>query len=266
MKIFVINLKSATFRRTRMQNLLDALECQFEFIDAVIGASLPSDVLTQQKLGLNSKLTKPELGAMLSHISVWKKIVNENIHQALILEDDVHFSHSFKQVLAQVNIPADTVALFRLETMFASVNVAREPHQTIDNIHIHKIFSNHAGSAGYIINKKTAAFLLAQTHLLTEAIDTEMFDPTRSNLNMAEVFQCVPAVIMQDMFLPEAEQNTQLTSAISNNRQDTIEGLIGKESRYLKALKKLVRPIKLKIYSLMLRPKNKTRIVVTFEQ
>lgn len=46
---------------------------------------------------VNISLTKQETAVALSHIKLWEKIVNENIENALILEDDVYFENDFSK-------------------------------------------------------------------------------------------------------------------------------------------------------------------------
>ena len=43
----------------------------------------------------NIYMTKQEIAVTLSHIEVWKKMKEENIEYALILEDDVYFTNKF---------------------------------------------------------------------------------------------------------------------------------------------------------------------------
>jgi len=266
MKTFVVSLKKSVYRRQRMQKILDDINCDFEFYDAVDGSILANNVLEIENLSPKSKLTKPEIGATLSHIGLWKKMLSENINTALILEDDIHLGESFQKIIDTIDFPSDTLTIFRLETMFASLNIEKTYHQKIGNIQIHKIFSNHAGSAGYIINKKTAKHLLKQTNLLVEAIDTELFDPTRTSLNMPTIYQCIPGVVLQDKCLPQAQQNPELTSVINDNRQDKIDGIIDNQSNLRKKIKNFGRPLYLKLYSLMLYPKNKVRVQIAFEK
>lgn len=51
---------------------------------------------------VNIKMTKQERAVALSHISIWEKIVNENIETALILEDDVFFENDFSKKINRI--------------------------------------------------------------------------------------------------------------------------------------------------------------------
>jgi GR25 family glycosyltransferase involved in LPS biosynthesis len=48
---------------------------------------------------ISIKLNKQEIAIALSHITIWEKIINENIQNALILEDDVYFENGFPNKL-----------------------------------------------------------------------------------------------------------------------------------------------------------------------
>ena len=93
MKIFVINLKSATEKRETMKNTLNQYTNDYIFFDAINGKELKN---SEYKINLNwmnpydnTHTTYGEVGCTLSHYTLWKKMVDENIEQALILEDDI---------------------------------------------------------------------------------------------------------------------------------------------------------------------------------
>lgn len=78
----------------------------------------------------------------------------------LILENDVHFASSFKSFFQKIKALPDSIRIFRLKTMLARVEIAREIQQTVEQKYqFHQLCSNHAGSAAYILNNKTAKFL-----------------------------------------------------------------------------------------------------------
>ncbi len=83
-----------------MINLCDKYGLKYSFIHAVDGSQLDDKEINQivdHKLSLKKlkkKLVREEIGCLLSHLSIYKKIINENIEISLILEDDVNFNHS----------------------------------------------------------------------------------------------------------------------------------------------------------------------------
>jgi len=112
--IFIINLKKDTQKKLHMQELCAKYGLQPEFIEAVDGKSLTvedmaktySNALAIEKLG--RELSKGEIGCALSHKNVYKKMIDENIEMALILEDDVDFDNKLVKSLREINkLPYD---------------------------------------------------------------------------------------------------------------------------------------------------------------
>jgi glycosyl transferase family 25 len=104
---FVINLPSEIYRKNHMKELLSTLDLSFSFFEACNGdhiqfvkTVISDKVLLLQhdndnyfydlNLRLNgTKLTKGELGCAISHIQLYKKLVNDTTNELyLIFEDD----------------------------------------------------------------------------------------------------------------------------------------------------------------------------------
>lgn len=88
--IFVISLQDCSRRRANISKYLDELSLPFEFIDAIDGRQGLSDE-HQDKINRNIKdgaLSDVEYACALSHMKTYKKIVEDCIPYALILEDD----------------------------------------------------------------------------------------------------------------------------------------------------------------------------------
>ena len=104
MKIFVINLSSATEKRETMKNTLDQYTKEYIFFEAIDGKNVKD---TEYTINLdwfnpcgNNHTTCGEIGCALSHYSIWKMMIDENIEQALILEDDVIFHCDFETLFS----------------------------------------------------------------------------------------------------------------------------------------------------------------------
>lgn len=108
MKTFIISLKQETARRQSIENRLNATNItDFSFIDAVYGITdlhkfnfkvMPDwvDPMLKRKINVN------EIGCFLSHYSIWKQIIDNNIDVALILEDDCVFNDDFNTKLTEI--------------------------------------------------------------------------------------------------------------------------------------------------------------------
>jgi len=89
--IFVISLARAPDRRDAISKHLTSLGLKFEVIDATDGIKLSQE----EQLGLLApgvKYVPGVIGCYLSHIGVYKKIIDENITVALVLEDDARLN------------------------------------------------------------------------------------------------------------------------------------------------------------------------------
>ncbi len=92
--IFVISLTDANERRARISEQLSALSIPFEFVDAIDGRSrLPAEyesmvdragTLVQERRAMSDA----EYACALSHMSVYKRILDQNLPGAIVLEDD----------------------------------------------------------------------------------------------------------------------------------------------------------------------------------
>ena len=95
---FVINLVHAVKRRAHMEEQLQAQGIQAEFIDAVNGRQMSE---TERQSHLNSekmkdigwKLSPAEIGCALSHLKVYKLMVERQLPYAIILEDDIELKN-----------------------------------------------------------------------------------------------------------------------------------------------------------------------------
>ena len=107
MKTFVINLERSVVRRASIQQQLDSQGIAFEFIKAVDGSLLTDEYLATvcnfEELAKRPYLQlKGVYGCLLSHYSIYEKIVADNIPYALILEDDVIIQPGMRAVLIEI--------------------------------------------------------------------------------------------------------------------------------------------------------------------
>jgi len=106
-KVYVINLDSRT---DRWKSLVEAEPSLIsaERISAVDGRKLS---LTPEMYQLfrsnNFQWKKSVMGCMLSHVSVWKRILQEKGDSFLILEDDVRFEPGWREQWNCVDVPKD---------------------------------------------------------------------------------------------------------------------------------------------------------------
>lgn len=106
-KIYIINLKRHTERKSRVIEELEGAGLHnYEFINAISGDDLPdtselisSGVLSKTFIDPNGILTKNIIACALSHKLAYKKMLEDGVQRALILEDDVLIDKSFVEIL-----------------------------------------------------------------------------------------------------------------------------------------------------------------------
>ncbi|EMI5492228.1 glycosyltransferase family 25 protein [Providencia stuartii] len=166
MNTFIINLPECTERRMVMQSQLEKTHLSYEIINAVRGTGLSNKEIQSLVYDYpNCKLTKGEIGCALSHLSVYKIMIEKNISHALVLEDDT---------IIPVDI-ADTLNKIKKidNQKKANVYLLSRVHSYIENKKLKSnIYSayNALGTHAYVINRKAAEnMILAQTPIFYEA-------------------------------------------------------------------------------------------------
>ncbi len=157
MKTFIVNLKKSFERRQKMEAQLDVLGLSAEFIEAIDGRLMPEDELKTVTADVNYAFLPGEIGCALSHQKIYKRMINENIDHALILEDDVILGNDFKNVIDHVSIPDDQPVVILLSRSNKFFDNALKP--ICPGFSLHKTL--HATTAhSYILNNKAANSLL----------------------------------------------------------------------------------------------------------
>ncbi|MGE5027459.1 MAG: glycosyltransferase family 25 protein [Betaproteobacteria bacterium] len=107
-RIYVINLARHPERRDFMKAQLDALGLKFERVDAIDGQRLnEEEIAKNHDVGLAHKITgrslsRGEIGCALSHLSIYRKMVEQRIPYAIIFEDDALLSSQFPTILERM--------------------------------------------------------------------------------------------------------------------------------------------------------------------
>lgn len=87
MKTYIINLKNSIDRRNHIEKQLRQNNIPYEIVEAVDGRLIPEKELNRIREE-NPEQLPTEVGCMLSHLKVYRRIVDSGEPYALILEDD----------------------------------------------------------------------------------------------------------------------------------------------------------------------------------
>lgn len=143
-----------------MQNLLKDIPIDYEFFPAVYGKSITNiEQFYDSKLAekrAKRQLNVGEIGCALSHKAIYKKMIDENISQALILEDDISFLPNFFEVytaMSQFNVGNKVVLLG---------TTAKKPMKKVwkknlfNSYSMYLVLNSYGGTYGYIIGLDAA--------------------------------------------------------------------------------------------------------------
>ncbi|EQC1409824.1 glycosyltransferase family 25 protein [Providencia rettgeri] len=220
MIVFIINLKESSERRLKMQAQLDKTELKYEFINAVNGKDLSDAELKEIVYDYpNCMLTKGEIGCALSHLSIYKKMVNENIEQALVLEDDAVLPHNIEDIISKIKLldSKRSPNIFLLSKIDSYIK-----NQKLDN-NIFKVYQAICSHA-YIINKKAAKNIIKiQTPVRYESDMWRYF----RYFNCANVYAYIPSVVSSD-------DEEKITSSLEKDRSPLLKKREGYRSKLRK--------------------------------
>ena len=104
--------------------------------------------------------TSGELGCFMSHLLIWKKIIDENIDKIFVFEDDCIFNENFDSILENVinNEIPDNFNILYLGGRICKNHRFEQDIQISTNISI-KQYKEPFGTFSYLISKKGAELL-----------------------------------------------------------------------------------------------------------
>jgi glycosyl transferase family 25 len=106
-RAYVINLPHATERRDRMGAQLDVHHIPFQIFPAVDGRRLAEDAVRRcydeaRASRAYRPISRGELGCALSHLGVYRKILEDDVDLALVLEDDAALGKDLAPTLREL--------------------------------------------------------------------------------------------------------------------------------------------------------------------
>lgn len=158
MKVFLINMDDAKSRLDFMTEQLTKQGVEFERVSAVNGKKLRAEDIKKlnsvflQFCARGYSLNRGEIGCSMSHMSIWRRIVDENIPKACIMEDDVTVLDTIRgnlEKLEKIVQPDENAAYLISAGVDGGVDgVGVQPGRG----------SFH--TCGYVVSRTSAAFLL----------------------------------------------------------------------------------------------------------
>lgn len=166
---FVVNLATATKRRAAMQTLLDQHGITPTWFDAVDGRIMSDAVLAQHFDAARAEIAygpmaRAEIGTTLSHIGIYRRMVEQGIACAVILEDDILLADDFA-ALVQTDTPQSLSRVFSQDqpVMVQMTHVMRGYRDAAIVLGDRQVVRPHGGvwlTSGYFITLAAAQNML----------------------------------------------------------------------------------------------------------
>lgn len=224
--VFVISLTDAGARRAEITRQLDALDIPFSFVDAIDGRNgLPADyegmVDRPGTLAvMHRSMADAEYACTLSHMSVYRRIVEDGLPGAVILEDDAIVGGAFATFVEQRGyLHADLV---RLDHMRARVWRKAKIVATIGQSKLVPIASAGWLATGYSINRKAAA------HILRHAF------PIRCPVDWPDCVESLRTVLAQPVIVGRPLQTVEQSHVEASRRLMVHERQKWRSRRFLR--------------------------------
>lgn len=248
MKNFVISLKSESKRRNHIISEFNARKVKFNFFNAFTPLIAEKEV---KKMGLiyNSKtMTSGEVACLMSHVAIWKKIIDENISYACIFEDDIILSSDAGKFLSSTDWINPKINIIKIEKFNKRVLLSNINIESPDSSRqIKQLKSKHYGCAGYILSfsaaKELMDYLLKNPVLIPlDHIVFEKFMPFSTGL----IVQVNPAICIQNSVLTSTHDN--FPSSLEVERRQRMKKYKKKSVyKFMNEILRVISQIKLKL-------------------
>lgn len=247
---FLINLDRSPDRLSAMRESFGKVGLGFERIAAVDGRELGEADRAAFLDGTKNTFLEPEeIGGFLSHFATWKRIAREGHLHAAIFEDDITISDNLPPLLRDARwIPQDA-DLIKLEAFAgcpAKLTLSARAWPIQYGFALRRLFSWHAGTAGYIVTRRGVRRLIECYPLMVGPVDHDLFDPECATFARLTTYQVVPALCVQHQ--AGAEVSTpKFQSLIPRRRYGKSAAIVGGDgpaSKVNSLRAKIVREIK----------------------
>lgn len=231
--VFVINLDRRGDRMEQMHKRLGGVA--YSRISAVDGRDLGPEERMQAE---QARLTPNEYACLQSHINVLKRLGEDNLQHACVLEDDVVLAADFSSFMDDAAWIPPRAGLIKIETMKSKVWLDRSSVAARDR-QLFRLRSNHSGTAGYVVSREFAPHLVRMLATLEAAADDVMFRTIETDADY-QVLQLRPALCIQEFIV--SGENTG--SDIAAGRKTLRSSLAAPKTARDAVVRKLIKPFR----------------------
>jgi glycosyl transferase family 25 len=220
----VINMARSHDRREAIARRLAELEIPFEFFPAADGSALTRE---QRELyssraafaQIGREMHPNEIGCILSHIGIWRELVDTDEDQVLVIEDDMRLDPDFPSLVKSLAwVPADA----RVVNFSWDMAVPREMTAITATRSICRFDKPVMRTGSYIIRKEGARELLRNAFPIRMPVDSLMGDER----NVGTIYGITPRPVNWDEALPSATWVESTMDSFSASSRRSIKGRI----------------------------------------
>ena len=256
---FVVNLERDDKKRAHMIELSNSLGLEFHFINAIYGKDLSQDqvdnvydeALSKKEFGRS--LSRGELGCALSHISIYQKMIDEDIEIAIVLEDDVEIDNGIHMFISAVDaLPRNLDVLLlgyysETATERLTMRSFRGNQPITSNYQAVRLVEMAFGTHGYMINLRGAKKLVQVLNKIVKPIDH--YTGTENYLNMYGLSSRLVTLNQKFKEMGCIEQDRSVELKVLDNNYDAkavVKGVLTylKKIKFIFWLKRLPRRLK----------------------
>ncbi|MFT6269027.1 MAG: glycosyl transferase family 25 [Alphaproteobacteria bacterium] len=176
--VFLINLARSEDRLEHSEKQLNALGIEFERLEAIDGATLTEAQIHQHydetaNLKLYKKnLSAGEIACYLSHRKAWKRIIDDNLDYAVILEDDSAADSNFIALHSALSKLRnwDYIRIANFPQKY-TINERIDVDSAHELVHFNQIPIN---TAAQVVSMKGAKQLYSQTTHFCRPVDIDL--------------------------------------------------------------------------------------------
>lgn len=200
MKAFLINLDRDVDRLAAADAQLKRLGIAYERVPAVSGKDLSRDEIrrnvarTRARWANGSMYTLGQIGCTLSHSSVYRRMVEDNVPVALVMEDDVTLSDDAPRVIAFVEAAIDCQKPQWVLLSDHSRGHAAEVQASDETPHLERIGYDYCTEA-YVITLAAAKEILRVNSPMVVMCDSY---PRWTKRGHIELYHAKPSVAIQN--------------------------------------------------------------------
>lgn len=223
MHIFVINLEKDITRREFISGQLEKLGLLYEIVPAVYGKMLSTEERARHYNERKAKrhqsriLASAEIGCALSHLKVYRFMIERGIEYALVLEDDVSLPSNLNEFLDDC---AKLLRPMKPSVWLLSPAFGREKSRNPILINSsYRLFPYERGvyTSSYILTLTAAQALFAELYPVNDVADCWL---RMHRYGVVDIFAVKPPLIVQNQDKFGSSTTSDLRDLIQNNYFD----------------------------------------------